>query len=523
MYAWYDMSACKRLLFVGDGQAFVWPEHIAATCVSWEQLCAGAVAEETFDLVLADCGFEKLPAAWQVVSGLSRYLAPQGHLLLAMNNRMGLRYFCGDKDPYTGQVFDGPEGYRMAYGQKADIFQGGMYGGGEVRRWLRDAGFAGVQFYAVLSDLSHPAFLFREDFLPNEDLTGRVFPFYNQPESVYLEEENLYPSLIVNGLFHQLANAYLVECSLDGSLSDVQHVTCSAERGEEFGIYTIIHDGNLVEKKPLSVAGEQRLRDVQRNMEDLAAHGVKVVPSRFSAGSIRMPFVEAPVGTFYLRNLLRQDKEQFLQAMDRFAELILQSSEHVQEDAGDGEGVILRKGYFDMVPLNSFVEDGEFVFFDQEFALDNYPANVILARLINIAYGSDKEMQKLLPMEVLYERYGLKRHLGRWLRMSDEFLSKLRNLGPLHEVYAPHQRDMLQVYANRQRINYSEKDYQRLFVDIFAGLEDKKLVIFGSGNWAQRFLDGFGKEYPASLVVDNVAANWGTDLRGVPIASPVEL
>ena len=523
LYAWYDMSACKRLLFVGDGQTFVWPEHIMITCVSWEQLCAGAVAEENFDLVLADCGFEKLAAAQQVVSGLSRYLTPQGHLLLAMNNRMGLRYFCGDKEPYTGQVFDGLEGYRMAYGQKADIFQGRMYGGGEVRQWLQAAGFAGIRFFSVLSDLLHPAFLFREDFLPNEDLTGRVFPFYNQPDSVFLEEENLYPSLIANGLFHPLANAYLVECSMDGSLSDVQHVTCSAERGEKFGIYTIIHDGNMVEKKAMSAEGEQRLQAVQENMEELAAHGVKVVPSRFAAGSIRMPFVEAPVGTLYLRNLLRQDKERFLQAMDYFAELILQSSEHVQEDTGDGEGVLLRKGYFDMVPLNSFVEDGEFVFFDQEFALDNYPANVILTRLVGITYGSDKVMQKLLPVEVLYERYGLKRHLGRWLRMSDEFLSKLRNLGPLHKVYAPHQRDMLQVYANRQRVNYSEKDYQRLFVDIFADLEDKKLVVFGSGNWAQRFLDGFGKDYPVSLVVDNTAVHWGADLRGVPIVSPAEL
>lgn len=523
LYAWYDMSACQRLLFVGNGQAFVWPEHIAVTCVSWEQVQSGTLTEENCDLVLADCGFEKLAAAEQVVSGLSRYLAPHGRLLLAMNNRMGLRYFCGDKEPYTGQVFDGLEGYRMAYGQKADIFQGRMYGSGEVRQWLQAAGFIGVQFYAVLSDLSHPAFLFREDFLPNEDLTGRVFPFYNQPESVFLEEENLYPSVVVNDLFHQLANAYLVECSLDGGLSDVQHVTCSAERGEEFGIYTIIYDGNLVEKKALSAAGEERLRAVQRNMDDLSAHGVKVVSSKFSAGCIKMPFVEAPVGTFYLRNLLRQEKEKFLQAMDHFAELILQSSEHVQEDAGDGEGVILRKGYFDMVPLNSFVVEGDFVFFDQEFALDNYPANVILTRLVGIAYGSDKEMQKLLPVEVLYERYGLKRHLGRWQRMSDEFLSNLRNLGPLHEVYAPHQRDMLQVYANRQRLNYSEQAYQRLFVDIFVGLEDKKLVIFGSGNWAQRFIDGFGRDYPASLVVDNTAAHWGAELRGIPIVSPAEL
>lgn len=523
LYAWYDMSACRRMLFVGDGKDFVWPEHIEVTRVSWRQLDDGTVMESNFDLVVADCGFEKLMTAQKAVSELFKYLSSQGRMLLAMNNAFGLRYFCGDWDPYTGQSFDGLENYRMAYGKVEDVFRGRMYGAGKVRQWLKTAGFKGVRFYSVLSDLEHPAFLFREDFIPNEDLTGRVFPFYNHPESVFLEEEHLYPMLLENGLFHAMANAYLVECSSDGSLSDVQHVTCSAERGEEYGIYTIIHDGNLVEKKSLSAAGEKRLRDVQANMDEMAAHGIKVVPSEFVDGCIRMPFVKAPVGTFYLRNLLRQGKEKFLQAMDHFVDLILQSSEHVKEDVGDGEGVLLRKGYFDMVPLNSFVEDGEFVFFDQEFAIDDYPANVILTRLVDITYGSDKEMQKLLPREALYERYGLTRNLGRWQRMSDDFLSELLNLGSLHDVYAPHQRDVLQVYANRQRINYSEEKYRRLFVDIFAGLENKKLVVFGSGNWAQRFIDGFGRDYPVSLVVDNNATNWGKKLRGIPIVSPEEL
>lgn len=450
-------------------------------------------------------------------------LKKHGKIYFCMNNRLGLRYFCGDQDPYTGQCFDGIDNYRMAYGKKEDVFRGRMYSRAEMRAMLQEAGFSSLKFYSVLPDLEHPAFLFAEDYLPNEDLAGRVFPFYHHPSSVFLEEEQLYSSLIDNGMFHQMANAYLVECSLDGRHSDVEHVTCSAERGDEYGLYTIIHASGLVEKKPISPAGEERLRLVQANMDALSARGIAVVPSTFVEGRIRMDFVKAPMGTAYLRDLLFQDQEKFLAAMDRFAALILRSSEHVREDAGDGEGVLLAKGYFDLVPLNCFVVDGQFTFIDQEFVIPNYPSNVILTRMVDIAYSGNKEMQKILPMEALLERYGLTRYLGRWRRMSYEFLRDIRNLGPLREVYEPHQRDSQQVFVNRQRINYTEAEYQRLFQDIFAGLEDKKLVVFGAGRWAQRFIDGYGREHEISLVVDNQESRWGTSLRGIPIAAPEEL
>lgn len=523
LYGWADFPQGARILILSSYQAelaeadffygteVVFQDIAAATAPDWAARNAAS-----FDFVLASSDVEVLECPQVYFKAWRRLLRPDGRLLLGLNNRFGLRYFCGDQDPYTGQCFDGIDNYRMAYGKKEDVFRGRMYSQTEVRSMLQEAGFSSLKFYSVLPDLEHPAFLFAEDYLPNEDLAGRVFPFYHHPASVFLEEEQLYSSLIENGMFHAMANAYLVECSLDGSHSDVEHVTCSAERGDEYGLYTIIHASGLVEKKPISPAGEERLRSVQANMEALSARGIAVVPSTFAEGRIRMDFVRAPMGTAYLRDLLYQDKEQFLAAMDRFAALILQSSEHVREDAGDGEGVLLAKGYFDLVPLNCFVVDGQFTFIDQEFVIPNYPANVILTRMVDIAYTGNKEMQKILPMETMLDRYGLTRYLGRWRRMSYEFLRDIRNLGPLRKVYEPHQRNDQQVFVNRQRINYTEAEYQRLFQDIFAGLEEKKLVVFGAGRWAQRFIDGYGHEHEIALVVDNQKAHWGKIAAGHP-------
>lgn len=527
LIGWLDVPAQEDVLIVGynRGKTAEWFSKcgINIDVCSVDDLSVFCEKQIKYGIVILLPDWELKEDFVAKVRRVLPSLKKHGRMYLCMNNRFGLRYFCGDQDPYTGQCFDGIDNYRMAYGKKEDAFRGRMYSRAEMRLMLQEAGFSSLKFYSVLPDLEHPAFLFAEDYLPNEDLAGRVFPFYHHPSSVFLEEEQLYSSLIDNGMFHAMANAYLVECSLDGRHSDVEHVTCSAERGDEYGLYTIIHASGLVEKKPISPVGEERLRLVQANMEALSARGIAVVPSTFAEGRIRMDFVRAPMGTAYLRDLLYQDKEQFLAAMDRFAALILRSSEHVREDAGDGEGVLLAKGYFDLVPLNCFVVDGQFTFIDQEFVIPNYPANVILTRMVDIAYTGNKEMQKILPMEVLLDRYGLTRYLGRWRRMSYEFLRDIRNLGPLREVYEPHQRDDQQVFVNRQRINYTEAEYQRLFQDIFAGLEEKKLVVFGAGRWAQRFIDGYGHEHEIALVVDNQKAHWGKSLRGIPIAAPEEL
>ena len=538
---WYDFKSDSAILYFGkeqDSCAILLKEHAERlVCIPAEADNLESLADseewkqqytQKFDYIVTVEILEKQSAPEKVLHEWRKLLKDDGTILLGMNNRYGLRYFCGDRDPYTERNFDGIEDYRRAYARKEDEFRGRCYSRAQIENMLQNAGVGNYRFYSILPDLKNPSLIYAEDYLPNEDLSNRLFPVYNSPNTVFLEEESLYNGLVQNGMFHEMANAYLVECPLDGKYSNIMHVTSSIERGRKKALLTmIIRSGHLdnestymVEKRAVYPEGKKCLKRLFDHGEDLSAHGISVVKARFDGDTYTMPYVDYEVGQLYLKRLLHTDQEKFLRKMDEFRNLILQSSEIVKEDQRDGEGVILRRGYVDMVPLNSFYKDGTFIFYDQEFCEEHYPANALVWRMIATFYAGDIEVHKLMPMDNLLERYDLKRNLEKWQTTEWKFLAELRQEEILQRYHARCRCNYEQVNANRQRLNYSADEYQKLFIDIFRNADTRKLILFGSGIFAKRFLDLYQQDYPVYAVIDNNKERWGQTVCGIEIQSP---
>lgn len=524
---WYEFQEKGKVLYIGEKGAplaqMLSEKNLHVTCMQMEAAAVPAWQQENegkFDYLICVEELEKQQNPEAFLEMFRGLLGKEGVMLLGMNNRLGLRYFSGDKDKYTNRCFDGVEGYKAAYKTKEDVFKGRSYSMAEIRKMLTDTGWQKVCFYSVFPDLRNPSLLYSERFLPNEDLANRLIPFYHHPRTVFLDEKMLYNDLAENGMFHQMANGYLVECALGGTLSDVDHVTCSMDRGRNNALFTMIHSTGVVEKRAAYEEGVKRLESFIENGRDLSAHGIKMVDAKLEAGSYKMPYVKGEVGQLYLKRLLKTEKETFLQAMDHFRDLILQSSDIVRADSGDGEGAILRRGYLDMVPLNSFYVDGEFVFYDQEFYEDNYPANAIITRMITTFYCGNEEAEKIVPMDELFARYQLLDKKDIWRRMEYDFLRELLNVKTLQAYYGKHRPTAGEINSNRQRINYSGAEYRRIFIDIFQDADAGKLVLFGSGNFARKFMELYRKDYPVYTIVDNREDRWGEEINGVRICSP---
>lgn len=506
---------------------------------SIEQVLNNQSESNIYDYIVGIDVIEESRCPQNLLDICHQLLKPDGRLIIGVENRYAIKYICGDRDPYTNHNFDGIENYRRLSDADWDSIAGRCYSMSELKLMLSQAGFKNDKFYSVMPSLQETQLVYAEGYEPVEELAMRYFPLYNYPDSVFLEEQYLYTDLIKNGMFHKMANAYIIECSIDGRFDDTLHATISLDRGHENALVTSIceHDGvRSVLKKAVYQEGIHKLNEMQDNLRDLSERGINVVDSCVDGDTFVMPYVDAPVAMNELKAIAKKDKNAFLKAMDDMYELILNSSEHTgvlsEKDRnsahGRDVGPVLARGYIDMVPLNCFYDESakdsksRFIYYDQEFYWENCPAKAVMYRSIMIIYdGTDKEFERIVAKGDLLDRYGLSECEDMWQRMSSRFTDVLRNQKPLRPYYENKRIDGRILYTNREKINYSAKEYQKIFVDIFDGFDDsKKLILFGSGRFTERFLFQFAGDYNIYSIVDNNSAKWGTTMQGVPVNSP---
>ncbi len=439
-------------------------------------------------------------------------LKPDGVLLAAVENRMGLRYFCGAKDAHVGRAFEGIAHYPRGT-------RGYSFSREELRDILDRAGFGQSRFYYPLPDYKLPQLIYTDDYLPAPNLQERLIPYYGDQDPLVLPELDLYRDVVENGVFPFFANSFLVECHCPGSMltkgaDEVLYAAVSTDRGRERGFATMILNGGMVRKAPLFGEGKASAVQAYAHIEDLRRHGIPVVPHALKPdGSLTLPYIPWPTLSNYIKNVIREDQEEFLALIDRIYGYILQSSECLPvrdaalderaaspaRDAALDEraaspardavldrwvpapsrnallekqlafakdeeektrwksldfGPILKKAYMELIPLNCFYqpETGEFLFFDQEFVREDYPAGYVLFRAIHYIYCFTPDAERYYPRQKLLEKYGLKDTWEIYLAEEQRFLDEVREHARYRQFYQWAQDPPSKIWKNRERL-----------------------------------------------------------------------
>lgn len=509
-----------------------------------------AEGTERYDYICMLGIVELLNNPAELLKAAKNALKGDGKLILGTDNRFSIRYFCGDHDAFTDRSFDGIENYETLFQQDKDQIGARCYARYELDHFLSEAGILQSRYYSVFPDIRFPQLIYAEDYEPNEELVIRYFPMYHHPSSIFLYEEKLLNPLAENKMLHRMANGYFIECGKKEELSDICHVTLALDRGED-SMMTIIRknpypktpdlpEGSYdpeysVEKIPAGKNGQKKLDALLKHSAELHARGIHTVPAALTNGRYIMPYITAIGGVRYFTLLAEKGREEFLKGLDHFRDLLLKTSEAadyepdisfgVDETSGKpirckDTGIVLKKGYLDFMPLNAFVIEGEFYFYDQEFAAENYPAKAILMRAFGHVYSPGKVITNALPFEEMLERYELKTDQVQWWKLAALFTEKLRHEKELYDYTARHIHDNVAISTNRERISFSVTEYQRLFVELFRDLEGKELILFGTGAFTRQFLSMFRRDVPVTMLLDNNPEKQGKEMEGIPIFHP---
>jgi len=140
-----------------------------------------------------------------LLNRIAALLKPGGVLFVAVENKLGLKYFAGARDDHTSRQFDGIEGYPAG---GAETFTRD-----ELSQLLRVGGFAEQTFYYPHPDYKLPAEIFSDAFLPAAVHILADAPNYDQERLKLFNEQRAFSTIIRDGKFPQFANSFLVLAS----------------------------------------------------------------------------------------------------------------------------------------------------------------------------------------------------------------------------------------------------------------------------------------------------------------------
>lgn len=371
------------------------------------------------------------------LSKIRKVLKPDGKLLIAIENQYGLKYWCGAGEDHTGVPFDGMNQYLYTNQGIRTFSKEGL------KDLILSSGFEHTYFYYPMPDYKLPTVVYSEEYLPKDENMQNVKYYYAKNAGTLIaDEKDIYKDLLDNHVFEFFANSFLVECAGENDeLGEIMFASLCDERQEEYQLGTKIYREHFVKKFGLTEKCMSHIRQTVENENALEERGLFTLKSQMEGTELKLPYVEDELFENAFVKVCRAGNEEQAICMleDLYAD-ILASSDVVPDednllytlqpklkDNGVNYGPILRYGYLDMTFRNAFIRDKKLVWFDQEWMLENVPADYIIYRALGTVYFSHPDINDKVPMSDIIEKCGLNDSWEGFKEIEKLFSSSIRD------------------------------------------------------------------------------------------------
>ena len=334
-----------------------------------------------------------------------------GKLLIAIENRFGLKYWCGALEDHLSKPYVGLRGYDRKVGIET-------YSRHDLSEILSSCGFVQQQFFYPLPDYKFPLVIYSDRYLPRGRLSDKVKDYYTGRPMLTLNERDVLVDVVENGAFPFMANSFLVECGCgDAVMTDLTFASFTPERQPHKRVITRIRNNETVEKKAVLKEGNVHLEeilDIQKHLNsDL------LIPYVKADSVLVMPYLSGETVDHTVVSLLEKG------STGEAISLIHHFLEQVEKLCRQGE----KKGgalSIDLIFQNCMLDGKTCRFFDQEWVMDGVTIQFILYRSIHTLYLTNSQLESCFSQQKLFEEFGISSEMQKqFYRLEMDFSKKV--------------------------------------------------------------------------------------------------
>ena len=348
---------------------------------------------------------------------LLKHLKPNGRMVIAIENRMGLKYFAGCKEDHVSRYFAGIEGYSLSDGVRTFSKDG-------LIKIFKSVGVKDYSFYYPYPDYKFMHTLFSDYRLPRVGELKDNKRNFDQDRMELFSEKDAFDSVIEDNTFDKFSNSYLVVL---GPETDVDYARFSNDRAREYAIYTSIENVDIgkrkvkiIKKHPLFNEGVEhilKMGDYYAGLEECYKGG-KLSVNRCEVINKNTD----PVACFeYVRGVTleeimdecikRDDLEGFYALFDRYTELV-----GYNDDASIAD--------IDVVFSNILIDKDKWTLIDYEWTKDSkIPIKETAFRAV-YCYLLEDEKRNKINLDIILDKLMLSNEAAALIKEDEAVFQK---------------------------------------------------------------------------------------------------
>lgn len=349
------------------------------------------------------------------LSEIKKLLKKDGRILIAIENRLGLKYFSGAPEDHTDQYFLGLDNYINNNTVRT-------FSKNEMVNIINKSGYKFYKFYYPYPDYKFPSEIFTDSTI-YEFKYGK--DYYNLNSGVFslFDEHKVAESLAEERIIDHFTNSFFIELGKEKNFSNVIYAKINNDRNPGFRIATIIsenEEGRIVEKKPLTSVANAHIDNIYKN-------SLNKLPENISNGVVN----KGKEGIYYnyysctnmddvIYSYINNDNyDEIPNIIKKFFEPFINKGEykeyHNQEFSkifGDAEYnsplLCIRPANIDMICDNIMIDKSGYIIIDTEWIFNiDVPVLFILWRNIRELYTKHPELNEKISFDKMLLQFNI--------------------------------------------------------------------------------------------------------------------